>query len=92
MKRKTDENKTLTFGQLKRLVKENTYYDDPRKHYGYWNSYRACAAQIVSDCIRNGLSDGWSGSEEDLEAIEKICERFGVEYVDDFHGTWRPKE
>jgi len=59
--------------------------------YSDYTSLMECAAAIVSECILKGRSDGWCGTLEDLEKLEKICGKFGVEYVDDFHGTWKPK-
>ena len=59
--------------------------------YSDYASLRECAAAIVRECILKGRSDGWCGTLEDLEKLEKICGKFGVEYVDDFHGTWKPK-
>ena len=62
------------------------------RSYSNYCSARECAAVIVGECIRTGMSDGWSGTTEDFEKIEKICDKFGVIYADDFHGTWEPKE
>ena len=53
---------------------------------------RRAAELIVSECMRHGRSDGWSGSERDFAIVEELCNKFGVEYVDDFHGAWAPKK
>ena len=60
--------------------------------YSDFTNMRVCAAAIVTECILKGSSDGWCGTLEDLEKLKKICGEFGVEYVDDFNGTWKPKK
>lgn len=60
--------------------------------YSDYASLRECAAAIVRECILRGRSDGWCGTREDQEKIEAICDKFGVIYADDFHGTWEPKK
>ena len=59
--------------------------------YSQYGSAKMCAAKIVSDCIISGESSGWSGSMEDFMEVEKICNQFGVVYVDDMNGTWKAK-
>ena len=65
-------------------------YSDPRNYSNYGNKL-VCAADIVRECMFRGRSDGWRGTKEDLEKVKAICNKFGVEYVDDSHGTWKPK-
>jgi hypothetical protein len=52
---------------------------------------RETAAEILKDIALTGESTGWSGSEELLIQLEQILDKFNVEYVDDFHGTWKLK-
>lgn len=62
------------------------------RNYLDYGGPRECAAIIVRECVLHGKSEGWCGPSEDQEAIEKICERFGVIYVDDFRGIWEPRK
>lgn len=61
------------------------------RSYSSYSNLKACAARIVSECITEGCSTGWSGTEEALDKLVEICGKFGVEYVDDFRGEWAPK-
>lgn len=52
-------------------------------------------AVIAEEVVGTGASIGWSGSIEELRAVENILEKFNVKYVDDMHGSWAwraPKE
>lgn len=54
---------------------------------------KASAALIASEIILNGSSQGWAGSLEDKEAVEKALAPFGIRYTDDMVGEWKgPKE
>ena len=58
------------------------------RNYDNYSAERA-AAIIVSEVITEGESTGWVGNgSEPMETIEKICNKYNVYYVDDFHGTW----
>lgn len=62
------------------------------RNYAGFEYLEKAAATIVSECITDGSSSGWSGSEKDFAIVEEICNRFGVVYTDDFHGEWSPKK
>lgn len=58
-----------------------------RKYRDY--GVEEAASIIVCECVRSGKSTGWSGSLEELEAVEKTCKDFNVKYVNDFKGEWQ---
>lgn len=62
----------------------------PRKYSEYWSA-KACAASIINECVMHGISEGWSGSQEELDKLVEICGKFNVVYTDDFRGMWEPK-
>ncbi len=62
------------------------------RKYSDFSSLKNCADLIYRECSERGLSEGWSGTQEDFGVVERLCEKLGVEYVDDFHGTWKPKK
>lgn len=62
------------------------------RNYANYDSPKEAAAVIVRDCIRDGSSSGWCGSQEDFDAVEEICNRFGVVYTDDMYGEWSPQK
>ena len=62
------------------------------RKYSDFSSLKNCADLIYRECAERGLSEGWSGTQEDFGVVERLCEKLGIEYVDDFHGTWKPKK
>lgn len=62
------------------------------RKYSDFASLKNCADLIYKECAEKGLSEGWSGTQEDFDVVERLCEKLGIEYVDDFNGTWRPKK
>ena len=56
--------------------------------YSDYYSIRDCAAEIARECVLNGKSDGWNGSQEDLDAISNILGPLNIVYTDDFFGEW----
>lgn len=57
-----------------------------RKYRSY--GLKESVKTIICECIDNGSSTGWSGSEEELEKVKEFCGRYNVYYVDDMFGEW----
>ena len=53
-----------------------------------YREYPNAALIILNDVFINGKSEGWSGSEKELEAVKEKLAPFNVKYVDDFTGRW----
>ena len=51
-------------------------------------SVKYCAERILIEILHEGFSQGWSGSIEEKEKIEKCLNKFNVHYVDDMFGRW----
>lgn len=60
-----------------KLVKK-TYSDNPKQD----------AAQIASECILQGYSNGWSGTTEQVEKVRWILYPHTIYYRDDMWGEW----
>ena len=59
------------------------------RYYRDYYPLRSAAVDIIVECIECcGRSSGWAGSGEELEEVEKICNKYNVYYVNDFYGTW----
>lgn len=61
----------------------------PDQRYSDYCDIRECAAEIAKQCVLEGKSGGWSGNEEDFEAVSNILNSLNIVYVDDFYGIWR---
>lgn len=59
-----------------------------RRNYSNY-TIKDAAIEIITDCIKYGKSEGWSGSLEELQSIQEICNTYNVYYVDDFNGGWK---
>jgi len=61
-------------------------------HRTYTSAARCDAAEILSDIVTAGLSEGWGGSLERLEALRAILAAFNVIYADDMRGRWQARQ
>ena len=61
-----------------------------KRNYADYTIERA-ASIIIGEVLVSGKSEGWCGLQDSLKAVEKICNRHGVHYVDDWNGGWEKK-
>lgn len=59
-----------------------------KRTYSDYFSMEACAATIVSEVIKHGISRGWCGNNADFEKVSEICNKYNVYCTDDFLGEW----
>ncbi len=57
-----------------------------RKYADY--SVKNATALILTEVVKNNVSGGWGGNQEQLEVIKSELKKYNVEYVDDMSGEW----
>jgi hypothetical protein len=51
-------------------------------------SVKNAVALILTEVVKNKISGGWGGNQEQLDTFKLELKKYNVEYIDDMSGEW----